>query len=100
MFLPDYLSIGINGVAPCEVAANMDPVALRKTFRKDLRLIGGFDKRIVPLGKAAILAEFERLKPAIEEGGFLPGIDHSVSSDISWDNSRHFVEAVQRDSGH
>ena len=100
MFLPDFLSIGINGVAPCEVAANMDPVALRKTFGKDLRLIGGFDKRIVPLGKAAIYAEFERLKPVIEEGGFLPAIDHSVSSDISWDNYRHFVEAVQLYSGH
>ena len=100
MLLPDFMSVGINGVAPCEVAASMDPVALRKTFGKQLRLIGGFDKRIVPRGREAIIAEFERLRPVIEEGGFLPAIDHSVSSDISWDNYRHFLDAVQRYSGH
>jgi len=100
LLLPDYMSIGINGVSPCEVAAGMDPVALRKTFGKGLRLIGGFDKRIVAKGKAAIDAEFERLRPVIEEGGFMPTIDHSVSSDISWDNYRHFLDALQKYSGH
>jgi len=100
MLLPDFLSIGINGIAPCEVAAGMDPVELRKTFGRNLRLIGGFDKRIVAAGKEAIEAEFLRLRPVIDEGGFLPAIDHSVSSDISWDNYRHFLDAVQRYSGH
>ena len=98
MLIPDYLSVGINGLAPCEVAAGMDPVALRKTFGKDLRMVGGFDKRIVAQSKAAIDAEFARLRPVIEEGGFLPAIDHSISSDISWDNYRYFVDAVQKAS--
>ncbi|MEI6178857.1 MAG: uroporphyrinogen decarboxylase family protein [Verrucomicrobiota bacterium] len=100
MLIPDFLSIGINGFAPCEVAAGMDPVELRKTFGKELRMLGGFDKRIVAAGKEAIDAEFERLRPVIEEGGYLPAIDHSVSSDISWDNYRHFLDAVQKHSGH
>ncbi len=95
-FIPDYLDVGINGLAPCEVAAGMDPVALRQTYGRDLRLIGGFDKRIVAQGPAAIDAEFARLRPVIEEGGFLPAIDHSVSADISWDNYRHFLDAAQR----
>lgn len=98
-FIPDYLSVGINGVVPTEVAAGMDPVALRRTFGKALRMVGGFDKRIVARGKDAIDAEFKRLAPVIEEGGFLPAIDHSVSSDISWDNYRYFIDAVQRASG-
>ena len=100
MFIPEYMSIGMNGVSPCEVAASMDPVELRKTFGKQLRMIGGFDKRIVVKGKEAIDAEFERLRPVIDEGGYLPAIDHSVSSDISWDNYRHFLDAVQKYSGY
>ncbi|HEY3332832.1 MAG TPA: uroporphyrinogen decarboxylase family protein [Capsulimonadaceae bacterium] len=96
LLLPDYLSIGINGVGPCEVAAGMDPVELRRQFGRDLRMVGGFDKRVVAQGPAAIDAEFERLRPVIVEGGYLPSIDHSVSADISFDNYRYFTDAVQR----
>ena len=98
-FIPDYLAVGINGLAPCEVAAGMDPVALRRTFGKSLLMLGGFDKRLVVRGKAVIDAEFRRLQPVIEEGGYLPAIDHSVSADISWDNYRHFIDAVRKASG-
>jgi uroporphyrinogen decarboxylase len=98
-FIPDYLAVGINGLAPCEVAAGMDPVELRRTFGKSLRMLGGFDKRLVARGKAAIDAEFRRLQPVIEEGGYLPAIDHSVSADISWDNYRHFIDALRKASG-
>jgi len=96
LLIPDFLSVGINGLAPCEVAANMDPVSLRRQFGRDLRVVGGFDKRIVAQGKTAIDAEFARLKPMIDEGGFLPAIDHSVSADISFDNYRYFIDAVQK----
>ncbi|NQU40290.1 MAG: hypothetical protein HQ523_10095 [Lentisphaerae bacterium] len=95
-FIPDYLAAGINGLAPCEVAAGMDPVALRSQFGRSLRMIGGFDKRVVARGKAAIEAEFARLRPVIEEGGYLPAIDHSISSDISLESYRHYLAAVQQ----
>jgi uroporphyrinogen decarboxylase len=96
LLIPDYLSVGINTVAPCEVAASMDPVALRRAFGRELRMIGGFDKRVVARGPAAIDAEFQRLRPVIAEGGFLPAIDHSVSADISWDHYRYFMDAACR----
>lgn len=95
-YIPDYLSVGINGLAPCEVAAGMDPVELRREFGRSLRMMGGFDKRIVTCGKGAIDAEFARLRPVIEEGGYIPGIDHSVSADISWDNYRYYLDAAQK----
>jgi len=96
MFIPDYLSAGINGLAPCEVAAGMDPVELRRRFGRELRMVGGFDKRIAARGKEAIDAEFRRLRPVIEDGGYIPGIDHSVSADISWDNYRYYLDAAQK----
>jgi uroporphyrinogen decarboxylase len=88
------LSAGINGLAPCEVAAGMDPVPLRRSFRREVRMMGGFDKRIVAAGKAAIQAEFERLRPVIEGGGFIPAIDHSVSADISFDDYRNYLDTL------
>jgi uroporphyrinogen decarboxylase len=77
----------------------MDPGGLRAEYGRRIKMIGGFDKRIVAAGKAAIDAEFKRLKPVIREGGYLPAIDHSVSADISWDAYRYFVEACVAASG-
>jgi hypothetical protein len=94
MLLPLMLEAGVNSTAPCEVAAGMDPVALRAQFGRELRICGGFDKRIVPCGSAAVRTELERLAPVIREGGFAPGIDHSVSSDISWDHYRRFLDLI------
>lgn len=95
LLIPDYLEAGVNGLAPCEVAAGMDPVELRARFGKELRLVGGFDKRLVAAGQEAIYAECERLRPLIAEGGFIPAIDHSVSADISFDNYRYYLDAIQ-----
>jgi uroporphyrinogen decarboxylase len=95
-FAPDYLSVGINGLAPCEVAAGMAPTELRRRFGRDLRLIGGLDKREVAKGRRAIDAELERNQPVIAEGGYMPAIDHSVSADISFGDYCYFVEALQR----
>jgi uroporphyrinogen decarboxylase len=93
--LPDLLSVGINCPAPCEVAAGMAPTVLRGTYGRELRLIGGLDKREIARGKPAIQAELERNRAVIEEGGFMPAIDHSVSADISLDSYRYFLEALQ-----
>jgi uroporphyrinogen decarboxylase len=41
-----------------------------------MRYMGGFDKRILAQGPAAIDAEIDRLAAAICEGGFIPFCDH------------------------
>lgn len=99
LFIPDYLSVGISTLAPVEVAAEMVPVELRKTYGRNLRLIGGIDKREIAKGKAAIDAEIVRNQPLIDEGGFLPAIDHSVPADISFADYAYFVEKIQRALG-
>ena len=56
--------------------------------------MGGVDKRTVAAGKDAIRKEMERLFPLMCEGGYIPKIDHSISSDISWDNFRFYMETI------
>lgn len=77
---------------PLERAANQDPLRLRRTFGKSLRLWGGVDKRELANGRAAIDRHLLSLQPLIEEGGFIPTVDHTVSPDISWDNFRYYME--------
>ncbi len=94
LLLPDMLSVGVNSTSPCEVAAGMDPVGLRHQFGRDLRIGGGFDKRIVSAGPQAVAKELARLAPVIREGGYIPGIDHSIPADVSWDNYRRYLDQM------
>lgn len=94
--IPDYLEVGINGLFPCEVAAGMAPAELRQQFGRQLRLVGGIDKRQVAHGPEAIDTELQRNRPLIEQGGFVPAIDHSVSADISFDNYRYFIDKLMK----
>ena len=41
----------------------------------------------------------ERLVPVIEDGGFMPSIDHSVSADISLANYTYFIKALKQACG-
>ena len=93
--IPLWLEVGINILTPMEVAAGMDVVRLRKKFGRELRMFGGFDKRILAAGKKQIRAELERLRPLIEDGGYIPGIDHGTPPDVSWVNACCYVETLK-----
>ncbi|OGV62709.1 MAG: hypothetical protein A3K19_24390 [Lentisphaerae bacterium RIFOXYB12_FULL_65_16] len=94
--IPLWMDAGINGIFPCEVFAGMDVVALRREYGKDLLLFGGFDKHILEHGRAEIVREVDRLAPLVEDGGYLPCLDHSAHADIPWDNMRFYVEYLHR----
>jgi uroporphyrinogen decarboxylase len=95
LLIPIWLEAGINGVWPIEVAAGMDPVALRKQYGQDLLLVGGIDKRQLSKGKAEVYTEvMRRVPPLIEEGGYIPTVDHSVPPDVPLENYVYFRELL------
>ena len=97
--LPIWLDAGINVAFPFEVQANMDVVRIRKTFGRELLMWGGVDKRAVAEGPAAIDAELERVRPVIEEGGYIPWTDHSEPPDISFANHCYYMERLREVCG-
>ena len=95
LMLPHLLEAGINLLYPVECAADMDPLVLRATYGRELRMIGGLDKRALASGRAAIRAELERkVPPLIADGGYMPRVDHSVGTDISLENFRYYWEVL------
>ena len=52
--IPLFLEAGIDGFAPMEVAAGMDPVAMREKYGKSFCMFGGVDKREIAKGRRAI----------------------------------------------
>ena len=87
------MDAGVDALMPIERAAGTSPQGLRKQFGKSLRLWGGVDKRVLVQGPEAIREHLREFIPLIEEGGFIPTVDHCVPPDVSWDNIRYYMDA-------
>ena len=96
--IPLWLEGGVNGFYPIERAADMDAVHLRARFGKELRLLGGIDKRAMIAGPAAIDVELERVVPLLKEGGYIPWCDHHVPPDVSLENYLYYVRRMKEAS--
>ncbi|MBI5281892.1 MAG: hypothetical protein HY858_09440 [Candidatus Solibacter usitatus] len=96
LLIEPWIEAGIDILYPWEVQAGMDPTAVRKRYGRNLRLWGGLDKRALTRGHAEIDAEIARHKWLIDDGGFVPMLDHSAPPDISWDNYRYYMESLRR----
>lgn len=93
VLIPLMMDAGVDTIWPIERAAGVSPQVWRERFGKNLRLWGGVDKRVLPLGKEAINSHLREFIPLIEEGGFIPTIDHTVQPGVSWDNFRYYMDA-------
>jgi hypothetical protein len=82
--IPIWVDAGIDTLYPFEAQAGMDVVKVRRRFGKALRLWFGIDKRAIVRGPAAVDAELARVRPLIEEGGYVPGLDHSMPPDVPY----------------
>lgn len=93
--IPLWLEAGLNFLYPFEVQAGMDVLAVRKKYGRDLRTWGGIDKRALANGPSAIDAEIDRIRPLVEEGGYIPHLDHAAPPDISFSNYRYYMKRLQ-----
>ncbi len=92
--LPVWVDAGINILYPFEVQCGMDVNVVRREFGRDLRMWCGIDKRALAIGPEAIDAELRRVQPLVQEGGYIPGLDHSMPPDIPYANFRYFMERL------
>ncbi|NQU41728.1 hypothetical protein HQ520_00480 [bacterium] len=90
--MPAFLANGMNVLFPVEVNGGTDPVALRRQYGKELRFWGGVDKMIFLKDRKEVDAELERLRPVVEEGGFIPTVDHRVQADAKLDLYKHYLD--------
>jgi uroporphyrinogen decarboxylase len=94
--LPIWLENGVNTMFPIEVGtwhASIGP--WREKYGRELRGVGGMDKKVFDLDRAAVDAEIERLKPLIDLGGYIPCPDHRIGPDAKWDNVCYYAERLR-----
>jgi len=60
---------------------------------------GGVDKRAMAKGGQVIRDEMARLEPVIKSGGYIPGCDHGIPSDVGWHQMLEYCDILARMTG-
>lgn len=95
--IQDWLDAGVNLQFPIEIGTwNADPMAIRKKFGKELRIIGGYNKLALEKGRAAIDAEIERRIPLMKDGGFVLMPDHLITPGTPLEDYKYFLEQIRQ----
>ena len=97
--IPLWLESGINMIWPIERQSGMDALEVRRTYGRDLVIMGGIDKRTLVPGGEVMRHEVDRVLPLIEDGGYFPELDHSVPPDVSWPNFCEYIAHVKNRLG-
>lgn len=93
--VPVMMAHGVNMFLPFEVQAGNDIREYRRRY-PDLGIVGGLDKRALAGRRADIDREVARAAEMVQYGRYIPGFDHLIPPDASWDNYRYAVEQLKR----
>ena len=91
--VPWLEDVGIMGVLPLERQAGVDGLSIRRVS-PSLRMIGHYDKMVMPKGEDAMRGEFERLLPLMRTGGFIPSVDHQTPPGVSLEQYRCYLRLL------
>lgn len=91
--IDSILDCGITCMFPCEPAAGMDIVALRKKYGSRVSFKGGIDKFVLCRDFEAIRRELEyKMADPLLGGGTVFAIDHRIPNGVPLANYRYYVE--------
>ncbi|MBN1978971.1 MAG: hypothetical protein JW918_16345 [Anaerolineae bacterium] len=95
--VPIWLENGVNIMFPIEVGTWGASIApWRERYGRELRGVGGVDKRAFARDYAAVDVEIERIRPLVDLGGYIPCPDHRIPPDAKWENVQYYCERMRR----
>ena len=94
--IPTWFENGVNTMFPIEVGVWHASIApWREKYGRELRGVGGVDKKVLAYDYAAVDAEVERQRPLVELGGYIPCLDHRIAPDAKWENVQYYCERMR-----
>jgi len=90
--VPCFKESGFDIIFPLEVGTwKATPDAMRESFGKDLKIMGGVDKFYMARSEDELRQYLLTLVPAVKAGGFLPMPDHRVPPEVDWAHMQSYV---------
>jgi uroporphyrinogen decarboxylase len=90
-----WVESGVTAAYPFEAQAGNDVERVRRRF-PNFGVIGALNKNVMARDRAAIDAEMVKARRLLDLGRYIPGPDHFVLSDASWENYRYFMEQMRQ----
>lgn len=88
---------GITGLWPLEVNAGMNAINVKKKYGDRFFLIGNLDKRELSLGGERMRREVDSKVLILKEiGGYIPGCDHLVHVEFSYENFLEYADYIKK----
>jgi len=93
LVLPVFAGAGVNIFYPCEPAAGMDIVEIRKKYGNSFAMLGGIDKHVLRKSKEEIRKELEyKTQDCMRGGGMCFSLDHRIPNGTPLENYRYYVK--------
>ena len=94
--LDDLIEAGVRALHPLEVKAGMDLRKLKRGYGDRLVLFGGIDVRAMSGSREDVEKEIQTKVPvAMEGGGYIYCVDHSVAPTVSLANYEYGLSLVR-----
>ncbi len=93
--VPLMMRHGVNAFMPFEVQAGSDVEEFGRRY-PGIGLFGGLDKRALAGGRAEMHRELDRAERLLARGRWVPGFDHLIPPEASWENFSWFVGELRK----
>lgn len=94
-FSDKLVEAGVDGHYPLEINSHAYPEEIRKRNPK-LALIGGINKLVLSLDRSDIDKELSKLPPLLEQGGYIPALDHRCQPGVPMANYQYYIEQKRK----
>jgi uroporphyrinogen-III decarboxylase len=91
---PVMMQHGVNLLFPFEVQSGCDILSYRRQY-PELGIMHGLDKRALARTRADIDREVARALEMVRQGRYIPGFDHLIPPDASWENFKYAAEQLK-----
>ncbi len=92
--VPLMMKHGVNMFFPFEVQAGNDIEAYRRQY-PTLGIMCGLDKRALAATHADVDREVEKAARMVRQGRYVPGFDHLIPPDATWDNFEYAAKRLK-----
>jgi hypothetical protein len=92
--VPVMMAHGVNMMFPFEVQAGCDILEYRRQY-PTLGIMHGLDKRALAFTRTHVDREVTRAREMVKLGRYIPGFDHLIPPDASWDNFQYAANQIK-----
>ena len=92
--VPLWMEGGVDITFPWETQYGLDITTVRRRYPQ-VGIIGGVNKSALAFGRDAIDRELEHVPWMLEQGRYIPGLDHETPPEVSWPAFQYYCERLR-----